>query len=132
MKIAIVDDAALAIHFMKEVAQAQGHEVMGISIRMAIDMFRDVHLDYYTDELDEMVSAIQTFNPDWVFLDHDLNISRPNGRDLANALGFPADKLVCISGNRRDYCAWYFGEKDSMKYEWAQKEFLQFLESLQA
>lgn len=127
MKIVFVDDDYCYVRGMMSAAKSAGHEVLGVTTNRFLK-WEDC---CSTRELDVMVCAIKDFNPDFVFLDHDLCL-RFSGKDIAELIGFPCEKLVGTSyGGRQDYCRWYFEDKVWSKYPHFPSILLAFLASLQ-
>lgn len=109
MRIVIVDDYGWIVKHMVDIAEQAGQEVLGVHIGespnpkyAALDGI-DKHL--HTTDLDEAAAAIRAFDPDLVFLDHDLGIGEMDGEVLAEKIGLPQEKYVAMSSAyTQEYC----------------------------
>lgn len=117
MKVAIVEDFRSIVEHMVRAAEEAGHMALGVHIGSPRDpkyMDGPDKIQCHTRNLDEAVAAVKAFEPDVVFIDHELELGNDNtGAHFAQKLGMPREKYIGISGSyAQSYCAKKMWGKD--------------------
>ncbi len=113
-KVAIVDDDALSVLRLGDILTESGHTVLTVCANAQSKITGSLvpHLNLISSNLEEIRQRILGFEPDFVLLDHSLELPF-SGEDVANVLGIESTKLVGTSNVfDQKYCSLKFrGDK---------------------